>query len=193
MLVVPAFAFVGWRGWLERLPTHPVGLRMLKWLPQGPASANTTLLGWFALPYLFVLLAVPLFARFVAPISPPVRLSPKGSEIEMTVDLDRTSWVELTPSSDPRGPQVGRIPAEQFKGRIFGSFRYFFPKQASVLDSISRPGIVLACPGSAAVEFLVIDSRHLNDKVGEISILGHTIPADVSNSPSFVEDSTVLP
>jgi hypothetical protein len=145
-----------------------------------------------AFPFVAVMLLLPLLARFLAPISPAASLRSEALGIVLTLDLGRSSWIELTRpdatgASDPR-----LIPVGKFKDGIFGMFRDFYPKQAAILDSVSQPGIVLVCSGSTDTAFLAIDSRHINPGAREITVLGRAIPTDSNYDPTFMEESIAL-
>jgi hypothetical protein len=195
MFLIPAFSFVGWRDWMERFASplfssSRPGLR-------GPADADSdsSFLNYCTLPFLAVMLLVPLFARFVAPLGPAVTLKEVGQHTELTLDLDRATWIELVPDGEPRGRDPQRVSADAFKRGIFGSFHYFYPKQGQFLESIARPGIALVCPGSTNTAFLAIDAKHvsMNNKGHRVVILGSAHTGDPDYAPSFLENSVAIP
>lgn len=187
MLLLPVFWVAGW----GRLPARFLSLStpeaVLRRQECVPESETVHRLNYWALPYLFILLAVPLFARFCAPIGATVRFEEKGAETELTVDLDHTSWIELTPSPAGRDCSPKKVLAGTFRGGMFGSFRGMYPKQAALLDSVARPGVVLAASGSTGIAYLVIDARHLEESTGVIKVLGRLVSSDPYYTPSFLE------
>lgn len=193
MFLVPAFGLVGWRAWRKRYwpgvpdtsPPDPV-------VPND-AGADSAALLCCVLPYLTVILLVPLFARFVAPTGPAVSLTNKGPDIELVLDLNRATWIELTSSSDPRRSNTRYVPADLFKRNIFGTFHAYYPKQAEFLELLSRPGIALVCPGSTQTAFLIIDARHLKEKGRKVVVLGRSHSADANYNPTFLENSLENP
>ncbi len=193
MFLIPAFSFVGCRAWIGRLAPGIFSSNRSDHRIPPIADEHSSDLIYYTLPYLAVMLLVPLFARFVSPLSPAVSLKDSGQNIELTLDLNRATWIELSPSggSGWRSPQ--RVSAEEFKRGIFASFHYFYPVQGQFLDSIAYPGIALVCPGSTDTAFLTIDAKHLNSKSRKVVILGHAHRADPDYSPSFLEDSVVIP
>ncbi len=189
MLLIPVFLLTGWRGWMEHLAPrslHDLLPRRDSRLQDGVASAE---LIHFTLPYLLALLAFPLFARFVAPIHPPVGVVEKGKEATLAVDLGRTSWIELTPANETRGSTPSRVSAMVFEQGIFGSFRDLYPRQAGLLDSLARPGLVLVAPGSTGFAYIVIDSKHLGNDTGMVTVLAREVQADSHYSPCLIEDT----
>ncbi len=189
MMLIPAFSFFGWRAWLERIAP---GVR--RWnLPESvvPRYANKDVpnLIYWALPPVAVMVLLPLIARFVLPIRPAVSLTTEGSDAVLKLDLRRSSWIELIPQGNAERASLRRIPAAKFKDGIFGVFRDFYPKQAEVLDSISRPGVVLVASGSTETSFVVMDARHLSDLGGKVTLIGHTIHTDSNYDPTFMENS----
>jgi len=189
MFLIPAFSLTAWRAWMERIaPSAPESSRSEPSVPNG-ADGNSPALPWCVPPYLALMLLVPLFARFVAPYGPAVSLRDKGPDTELTLDVNRATWIELTSSGDPRRSNTRFVSAELFKRNIFGSFHAFYPKQAEFLESISRPGVALVCPGSTETAFLAIDATHLNEKGRKVVVLGRAHSADPNYDPSFLENS----
>jgi hypothetical protein len=194
MFLVPSFSFSGWRGWFNRLreaaPPTEVSVNI------APESARESPLpNYWPLPYLGVMLAMPLFARFVAPLSPVAVMIEKGPTLELTLDLSRATWIELIPPNEAHRMTPNRISAELFRQNIFGSFHGFYPRQTAFLEAIGHPGVVLVCPGSTETAFLVIDASHLKEASKSIVALGRSHRAEGAEgeySPSFLENSVAL-
>jgi len=193
MFLIPAFSFAGWRAWMERFTPDVSRSRRPEFRIQSDADEESHNLNYCALPYLAVMLLLPQFSRFVAPISPAVTLKPKGPDIELTLDLNRATWIELSPAGDSHTRSPQRVPADEFKRGIFGSFHYFYPKQADYLESISRPGIALVCSGSTETAFLAINTKHLGNRGRKVVVLGRLNSADSNYDSSFLENSVVIP
>ena len=193
MFLIPSFALCGWRAWIGRIAS--VESASIK--EAAPTSCSndsaSPLLNLCAIAFLSVMLVVPLFARFVAPIEPAAVLRTIGPEIVLTLDCNRSTWIELTARDDTRRPNPHRILAERFKNNIFGMFQDFYPKQAEFLKSIARPGVVLVSPDSTNAAFVVIDAKvfHGNDR--EITIEGRANLADNNYSPSFLANGLIAP
>lgn len=191
MMVIPAFALTGWRGWVQCFASNSKMARSN--LYSSPPSGVKGVVGLYilSLGFLSILLAGPILARFVAPIGPSASISMKGTEAELTLDLDRSSWVELMPRESVTNVAGHQLSAEQFQHGIFGMFRDFYPLQGKFLDSISHPGVVLVSPGTTGFGFLVIDAKHLCSGASSIKVLGHMVLADLTYSPNFIENSIV--
>ena len=192
MLLVPSFGLLGWREWLRKFAPQSFSSWHVGIVSIVENESESPPLNRYCFPYLIVLIALPLFARFLMPLKPTVHFVAMGSDRQLAVDLDRCSWIELKTASF-RGGRPEQISSDLFENHIFGSFRYFYPNQAKFLDSIARPGIVLVCPGSAGLSFLVIDSKHLGANKAQIRISGYTSVADLSYNPSFIESSINSP
>jgi hypothetical protein len=193
MFLIPAFSLAGWRAWMGRFaPSIPILSRSEPNVLNDAADDSPGLL-YCVLPYLAVMLLVPLFARFVAPSGPAVSLRERGPDTELTLDVNRATWIELTSSSDSRRSNTRYVPADLFKRNIFGSFHAFYPKQAGFLESLSRPGVALVCPGSTETAFLIIDARHLKEKGRKVVVLGRSHAADANYDPTFLENSLENP
>lgn len=193
MFLIPAFSLGGWRAWRERRASSMSdSSRSAPGAPSG-ANGDSSALLYCVLPYLAVMLLVPLFARIVAPMGPAISLRDKGAASELTLDVNRATWIDLVPSDDPRRSDTRFVSAERFKQNIFGSFHAFYPGQAKFLESLSRPGIALVCPGSTETAFLVVDSRHLIGRGHKVTVLGRLHSADPDYDPSFLENSIENP
>ena len=193
MFLIPAFSIAGWRAWRARpAPGTPDSGRSGPSVPNG-ADGDPSALPYSVLPFLAVMLLVPLFARFVAPMGPAIILRDKGPDTELTLDVNRATWIDLVSSDDPRRSNTRFVSAEQFKRNIFGSFHAFYPGQAAFLESLSRPGIALVCPGSTETAFLVVDSRHLIGQGHKVTVLGRPHIADPNYDPTFLENSLKNP
>lgn len=193
MFLIPAFSFVAWQDWMARFAPRLSSSSRPEYRVPTNADHASSQLNCYTIPYLAVMLLVPPFARFVAPISPAVSLKDKGPDIELTLDLDRATWIELSSSSDSRWRSPQRVSAEDFKRGIFASFHFFYPKQGQFLESVAHPGIALVCPGSTDTAFLTIDAKHLDNKGPKIVILGRAHHSDSDYAPSFLENSVVIP
>ena len=193
MFLIPAFSFAAGRAWIARLLPSMSNSGLARAGSSNPSPADSPNLVYCAVFYLAVTLLLPLFARFLAPVNPSVSLRERGSDVELTLDLNRATWIELAADSDSLGENRRRVSAEKFKQGIFGSFHYYYPKQAEFLEAISRPGVVLVCPGSSATAFLTIESKHLNGNGGTVVIHGRAYVADSSYAPTFLENSIVIP
>lgn len=195
MFLIPAFALVAWRDWIERFAPRMFSSGRSGLRAPIDADSDPSFLIYCTLPYLAFMLLVPLFARFVAPVGPAVTLNEMGQHTELTLDLDRATWIELVRDGHPRGCGPQCVPADAFKGGIFGSFHYFYPKQGQFLESIAHPGIALVCPGSTNTAFLAIDATHMNvnNKGHKVVILGHLHTGDPDYAPSFLENAVVIP
>ncbi len=190
MFIIPAFSFAGWRACTGRLAPAS-SQRALQAL--GDANERSIGLNCCALLFVAVMLVVPLFARFVAPMRPAVTMKDKGSDIELTLDLDRATWIELSSDGGSGRFDPRRISAAKFKLGIFGSFHYFYPRQAEFLEKLSRPEIVLACSGSTDTAFLALDAKHMTSNGRHIVVLGRAHSADSDYAPSFLENSLAVP
>ena len=195
MFLIPAFSFVGWRDWMERFAPRLLASTRPGFRAAVDADSDSSFLNYCTLPFLAVMLLVPPFARFVAPVGPAVALKEIGQHTEVTLDLDRATWIELVSDGEPRGRGPQRVSADAFKRGIFGSFHYFYPKQGQFLESIARPGIALVCPGSTNTAFLAIDAKHvsMNNKGHRVVILGSAHTGDPDYAPSFLENSVAIP
>jgi hypothetical protein len=189
MFLVPAFATFGWKDWAERIPSkHGIADRTNA-NSSSEQARGADWLNWCSVPYLVVMLVLPLAARFVFPVLPAVVLKAEGPRVAATIRLDRAVWIEFVPGSVIRPADPRLISAEQFRTNIFGVFRWFNPKQAEFLDKIARPGVALVCPGSSDAAFLAVDGASFTGSRSEIVVYGRWHQAESSYSPSFVDES----
>ena len=193
MMLIPAFSLVGWRTWMVRLAPGIARRRLPDSLVPSYGDEDFPDRILSALPYVAVMILVPLFARFIAPLRPAVSLAPRGSGVELTLDLGRSSWIELTAAGGTGGHDLRFVSADSFKKGIFGMFRDFYPRQTAILEAISRPGVVLVCSGSTDIAFVAIDAKHLTADGRKITVLGRAISTDSNYDPTFMEDSVAMP
>ena len=189
MFLLPCFALSGWRDWLRRISPKVVGPGSHELLSERNPLGNSLWLGCCAVPYLLIMLAIPLFARFIAPLSPVIRSKVVGPDVELTIDLKRAAWIELGPTGAPTGGDPRYIPAAFFQTSIFGTFRAFYPNQTAFLDSIARPGIVIISPAGTEYAFVVGEAKDLKGPTSEAIIRGRRFESDSYYSPSFVENT----
>ena len=188
MVIVPAFAVSSCCAWLARSLPRVIARDLVT--TEGCKEEGAQLL-FCSSPCLVVMLVLPLIAHFVAPLAPAASIRQVGARADLTVNLENASWISLTPSEGNSRSDVRAIPAELFASGIYGSFRYFYPKQAAFLDLISRPGVAIICPYSTETSYIVIRSEHLVARERRQSISGKEIVTDAADDPVFLEDGVL--
>lgn len=192
MFLLPCFALTGWRDWLRRISPNVVGLGSQELLSEEQPQGHSLWLGCCVAPYLLIMIALPLAARFIAPLSPVIQSRVVEGDLVLTVDLRRASWIELGPPGSVTTNDPQRIPVDRFKNNIFGTFRAFYPNQSEFLDRIARPGVAIISPAGTELAFVVAEVKDLKGPDSKIVLRGRRHEAETYYSPSFLENALRL-
>lgn len=188
MFLIPSFAFTGWRAWGCFARAGPLPRNAFEPRTSNRCGAVEVCLFITAAVFTIVMLILPMFARYIAPITPAVSLRSTATGQELKINLRRASWIILAAAGDSKLRESGHFSVDYFCNGINPMFKDFYPKQAAFLQHIARPGIILVSPASTNAALLAIDAVHLSAPGGLVTIQGYNHITDPEYSPDFVED-----